>query len=179
MLPRQLSTEIAHENPWYQVRHDKVEWPNGHQGDYYIVEGWVGCAVIAIQDDKLLTVKQYRYPIGRDTIEIPMGRVDGNESLEQTAARELAEETGCQAGKIEKIGAIYPNSGVCNHAIHVFVASDLRSSQQALENEEDGLTFEWLPLDEWKRLIGQNVIIDADSLAAWALYSNQLNNQTI
>ncbi|MFA6099628.1 MAG: NUDIX hydrolase [Patescibacteria group bacterium] len=173
MPPRQLSTEIAHENPWYYVRHDKVEWPNGHEGDYFIVDGEAGCAIIVVQDDKLLTVKQYRYPIGKENIEIPMGRVDGNESLEQTATRELVEETGYQAGHIQKIGVIYPNSGFCNNVIHIFVASDLSSSEQALGKEEHGLTFEWIPLDEWKRLIGQNMIIDADTLAAWALYCNQ------
>jgi len=175
MIPRKLSSEIAHKNPWYHVRHDKLEWPDGHQGEYFVVEGWTGCAVVVVQEGKLLTIKQYRYPIERMSCEIPMGRVNEGETIEQAAVRELIEEAGYQSDSLDKLGVIYPNCGVSNHAIHVFEASSVKLVGQALEKEEQGMVFEWMPLEEWGRQIEQNVIIDADSLAAWALYSKKHN----
>lgn len=173
MIPRKLSSEIAHKNPWYQVRHDKVEWPNDYQGDYYVIEGWEGVAVIAIQDDKILIVRQYRYPIEQRTVELPMGSVKGDESLEQAAERELKEETGYKLSALKKIGTIYINAGVSNVGLHVYEALELSLMERELDKEEQDMDFEWIPLDEWRKLIAQNMVIDADTLAAWALYSNK------
>lgn len=171
MKPKILSTEIAHQNRWYHVRHDVLEWPNGHKGEYFVIEGWEAVGVIVVQDGKILTVTQNRYPVDQVTIEIPMGRIDQGETSEQAASRELAEEAGYAATRMIKLGTFFAMNGVCNVPFHIFLAQDLVACADSLDAEEQGLTAKWITLDEWTSLIRNNVINDADSLAAWALYS--------
>jgi ADP-ribose pyrophosphatase len=84
-------TEIVHQNPWSLVRHHSLTWPNGKPGDYYVLELPDACCIIAIQNNQLMTVTQYRLPIDKISTEMPMGRIEKNETPEQGAARELDE----------------------------------------------------------------------------------------
>jgi len=174
MKPKILSSEIAHQNPWYHVRHDKLEWPDGHRGEYFVVEGWSGCAIVAVKDGRILTVQQHRYTIDRISIELPMGRVNPEETPEQGARREIEEETGCQASEIKLLAKTFVGNGYSNVPLYVFSADGFTSCGQRLDHEEQGMTAHWMPLEEWRQKIRSGEITDNGSLAAWALYQAQL-----
>jgi len=83
-------------------------------------------AVLAIKNNKVLLIKQFRPPIGRWIIEIPAGRVEPGEQPEQAAVRELREEVGYEPGRLTKISSVYPSPGYSDEVIHIYLATDLR-----------------------------------------------------
>ncbi|MHB8831419.1 MAG: NUDIX domain-containing protein [Patescibacteria group bacterium] len=173
MKPRILSSEIAHQNPWYHVRHDKLEWPDGHCGEYFVTEGWSGCAIVAVNEGRLLTVSQYRYTVDKISIEMPMGRINPDETPEQGARREFEEETGCQASNMKLLAKTFVGNGYSHVPLYIFLATGFTLCQQQLDHEEQGMTAYWMPLEEWRQKIRSGEITDNETLGAWAVYQAQ------
>ncbi len=97
-----------------------------------------GSAVIVpvFADDTVALVKQYRHPAVRYLLEIPAGTLDDNESPEVGAARELEEELGYVAGKIEKLSEFFVSPGFCEEKMWVYLATDLTKTEQRLDDDE-------------------------------------------
>jgi len=97
-----------------------------------------GSAVIVpvFADDTVALVKQYRHPAVRYLLEIPAGTLDGNESPEVGAARELEEELGYVAGKLEKLSEFFVSPGFCAEKMWVYLATDLTKTAQRLDDDE-------------------------------------------
>ena len=89
-----------------------------------------------VDDDHVCLIEVFRRAVGRSLVEIPAGTLDRVESLEEAAARELAEETGYRATTLEKIGALWMSPGILRERMHLFVASGLQPGPQALEPGE-------------------------------------------
>ena len=109
-------------------------------------------AVLAIDaEQRVLLIRQYRHPVRSYLWEIPAGLLDqAGESLEAAAARELLEETGYVAEKLELLNSFMTTPGGNNEVITVFLASDLKhvGHDLDLEGEERDLLVEWVPLSE-------------------------------
>src|SRR2546423_12300991 len=90
------------------------------------------------EDPQLLLLRQYRYAAGGYIYEIPAGRLDGDESPETCAARELKEETGCTAERLEYMYTMFTTPGFTDEKIHVFLASGLTHGEAAREADEFG-----------------------------------------
>lgn len=172
--PTVHSSEIVHQNPWYRVRHDRLTWPNGKRGEYFITEFSGAACVICVRDGAILVVKQYRHTIERETIELPMGGMRGDDPL-QTAQDELREETGYTASQWKKIGFMYVLKGACRMPFHIYTAEGLEAGPTKLDESEDGLKTEWLPIQAWRTLIREGRIEDAESLASWSIYRELMN----
>lgn len=84
----------------------------------------------------LILVKQFRYPIGLELLEVPAGKLDENESPEECALRELEEETGYRAQKIEYMGYIFTTPGFSNEKIYLYLAKELTKTAQNLDQDE-------------------------------------------
>lgn len=164
------ASEIAHENPWYKIRHDKLTWPNGKPGNYYVIETPETACVIAEQDGKILIAKQYRHTLDAVSMEFPGGAIDKNETPAQAAARELQEETGLKADKLDELGTLQVLGGLGNIRMHVFHAKNLSETDKQHEDSEDGLECVWITKEEWEDAIRKGTSVDSESLAAWALY---------
>lgn len=89
-----------------------------------------------VDEDHVCLIEVFRRAVGSSLLEIPAGTLDRVESLEQAAARELAEETGYRAATVEKIGALWMSPGILRERMHLFVASGLEPGPQALEPGE-------------------------------------------
>ena len=122
--------------PLFKVFEDIVKLPNGLKLDYYWVDKVPVVAILPIISDKIVMVKQYRYPIKSDSLEIPAGHIKPNESPEACARRELKEETGFTAGKIEKIIEYHPSTEYSTQAYHIFIAEDLKDGEANREKYE-------------------------------------------
>lgn len=79
--------------------------------------------------------KQYRYPISKEYIEVPAGKANDGESIEDTAKRELEEETGLKASKLIKVGEIYPACAYSTEDITLFIAKNLKEGN--IHRDED------------------------------------------
>ena len=129
-------------------------------------------AVVAVdENNEILLVTQYRYPIGRDMLELPAGLVDEGEEPLDAAKRELMEETGYRADKWKLLASIYASPGVHNEKIHIFSASNLkRVSDQKLDTDEL-LAFDKIPFDEALQMVNAGKITDAKTIIGILLFS--------
>src|SRR5213083_2456233 len=97
-----------------------------------------GSAVIlpAFQDGTIALVRQYRHPAVRYLLELPAGTLNDNERPEEGAARELEEELGLVAGRLEKLSEFFVSPGFCEEKMWVYVATELTATEQRLEDDE-------------------------------------------
>lgn len=96
-----------------------------------------GAGVVAVFDDYTIAlVKQYRQPPVRYVLELPAGRLSPPERPEECAARELEEEIGVRAGRMEKLAEFFTTPGFCEEKLWVYLATDLTETQQSLEEDE-------------------------------------------
>lgn len=127
-------------------------------------------AVVAFPDAKrLLMVRQWRYAIGRETLEIPAGKVDAGESLQQCARRELREETGFNAEQLVSLFRYYPAIGYSNEVIEIFAASGLKQVSDKLDVDEISKV-EMIELDRIHDLITQGIIQDGKTVIGISLF---------
>ncbi len=89
------------------------------------------------EDGTIALVRQWRYPLGRYTLEISAGRIETGRSPEETGLRELEEEMGLRAREIQKLGEFYVAPGWCEEKIHVYLARGLEASSQKLDDDEE------------------------------------------
>lgn len=130
-----------------------------------------GAAVMLpfLDDQRLVLVWNYRYPIGQRLLELPAGTLDPNESPEVCAARELEEEIGYRAGQLTKLAEFYPSPGVLSECMHLYLAEDLQPTQQRLEAGED-IQLEILPFDEALARVLRGEIRDGKTMVGLLLF---------
>ncbi|NLA50575.1 MAG: NUDIX hydrolase [Alcaligenaceae bacterium] len=123
-----------------QVYVDTIRLANGQQSTREVVRHCPAVAVLAVtDDDKVVLVRQFRYPVDKPLLEVPAGKMDGDESEtpEGTAARELAEETPYTADKIELIHNFYTAPGFCDEYMYLYRASGLQENSNLQPDEDE------------------------------------------
>ncbi len=153
------------------VREDEVERDNGQRGIYGVVEKYDSAVILPIDGDSIYLVEQFRYPIGRRSLELPQGSLEASGLEPETIARqELQQETGIVAAKMELLGSFMIAIGYSNQRQYAFLATGLMPGQNCPDREEHDLLLHRVSLSEFQQKIRDNVIEDAQTLAAWALY---------
>jgi ADP-ribose pyrophosphatase len=119
-----LKTDVAFATPWFEIL-AKTMKPD--EAPYYSLRLPDYSAIVAITgDQQIVAVRQYRPAVERYTIELPSGLVDPGESPAEAASRELLEETGYQAGEVEVLGSMEPDTGRLGNQIWSCVATGVR-----------------------------------------------------
>ncbi|WP_425540151.1 NUDIX hydrolase [Microaceticoccus formicicus] len=132
-----MKSERVYEGKILNLRVDTVELPNRKYSKREIVEHGSSVVIIPIMDDNsVLMVKQYRKAIDKVVLEFPAGLVESGEDPKEAALRELQEEVGYTANKIEYIYDFYTSPGFTDERINVFVASDLIPSDMVCDEDE-------------------------------------------
>lgn len=123
-------------------------------------------AVVPVDGDEAVLVRQYRAAVDLDVLEIPAGKRDvAGEDPETTARRELAEEVGLAAGRLTKLAEFYNSIGFSDELSHVFLATELAEVSQDLQGEEEQhLRIERIRLDDVPALIGAGELVDAKTV---------------
>lgn len=143
------------------LTHDKVLLENGHETYREIMHHNGASVIIAFdEDDRLLMVRQFRYAIGEEVLELPAGKIDPGETPEQCAMRELIEETGYRAGKMTELGVIHPSVAYTNEAVYLFYAENLTKEQQKLD-EDEFLTVEHIDFSQALDMVMNGEITDS------------------
>lgn len=119
------------------VRRDTAQLPNGKLANREVVEHTGGVTIAALtDDDELLFVRQFRYPIGDVLMELPAGKLNVGEDPLAAAARELLEETGAVARNFYDLGWIYTSPGYTTERLYLYAADGLTFKGQHLDEDE-------------------------------------------
>jgi len=144
---------------------DTVRLPNGETATREIVRHPGAVAVVAIIDNKMLVVEQYRKPLEKVQVEIPAGKLDTGEEPEAAARRELEEETGYRARSIVHLQSFSTSPGFADEIIHLYFTDDLEKGEVQLD-EDEFLACEAITLEQAQLYIQEGRICDAKTLLA-------------
>ena len=120
-------------------------------------------AIPVLDDGRILLIRQFRYPIGKFILELPAGKLDTGQPPKETVARELEEEIGYAAGRLEYETTFYTTPGISNEVIHFFIARELTPCTQRLE-EGEHIMVEACSVDECLQKIGTGEIADGKTI---------------
>lgn len=165
MTWKTLQSKKKADFPLFKVFEDVVELPNGLQLNYYRVEKIPVVIVLPIISDKIILVKQYRYPIKSYSLELPAGHMKSGETPEECALRELKEEIGYTANNIKKILSYNPSTEYSDQIYHVFIAKDLKAGKTDREKYEI-IDVELLKTESVIEKIMSGIITDGRTIVA-------------
>ena len=163
------SSRYLFESPWFKLRQDEITLPSGIDITYTMVDHQGYAMVVPILEDGRVVMEHiYRHPIETTTLECPSGGLDG-EPPEVAARRELEEETGYLAGRLEPLGSYFGANGISNEQFHLFIAHDLRDDGIIQREPTEEIELELIPLDQLVLRVHRGEIQDAPSALALLL----------
>lgn len=172
-LFRKLTERVAYRGSLISAGAATFAAPDGSAFERDIVHhpGAVSVVPVTMGGTVVLMVRQFRAAVGRDLLEIPAGKRDvAGEDPEVTALRELGEEVGMRAGRIERLAEFYNSPGFCDEHSYVFMATDLEQVESSAHSvEEQHMTVEPVLLAEVPALIEAAQIVDAKSIIGLCL----------
>ncbi len=159
-----ITTEVVYKGDFLDVRRDEVLLPNGETG----TREWInhpGAVVIIpiLPNGKIALIKQFRYAARSEFLELPAGKLDEGEDPKACAFRELEEEIGYRAGKMQFIANIHPAIGFANEIMSIYLAEDLKKTNYNRDKDE---FIELIPtkMEEALNLVWENKITDVKSI---------------
>ena len=171
MTPGRIATRRAYTGRVISLDVDTVRFPDGSTGQLEIVRHPGASAIVPFLSDpggadpQLLLLRQYRYAADTTLYEVPAGRLDAGETPLACAHRELLEETGCRAERMEHLFTMYTTPGFTDEKIHLFLATGLIAGEAKREPDEF-IEVERVPLSKALSMIKDGVIQDAKTALA-------------
>lgn len=163
----------------FKIRRDTLRTPDGRETRLEIVDHGGSVVVIPVDEEhNILFVKQYRHAAKADLLELPAGTRDGDEPYEECAAREVREETGMAAGKLQKLGEFYLAPGYSTELMAVFLATELKDDPLQADDDEF-LQVEKIPAKQALQMAEQGELQDAKSLAGLLLARTHLEKYLV
>ena len=166
-MPKEYERTISSHYPFsgklLKVRVDDVVLHSGRRTTREFVEHRGAVAIVAVEGGKVLLERQYRHTAGRVMWEIPAGTLDAGEGPLRCAHRELKEETGYTADKMEEIVHFYNAVGYSTEVIRIFLATGLKRAK-AKPEEDESIEVRMIPFDKAVAMVGTNEIEDAKTI---------------
>ncbi len=173
-----IRSETLMQGRAFKIRRDYLKTPDGRETRFEIIEHGGSVIIVPVDaDGNLLFVRQYRHAAGVDLLELPAGTRDGDEPFEECAAREIREETGMEAGKLQKVGEFFLAPGYSTEFMVVYLATDLKHNPLEADDDEF-LELEKIPVGEAIQRAERGGIPDAKSLAALLLAGPYLKKES-
>jgi ADP-ribose pyrophosphatase len=164
---RRLRRDVLYTGKVFDLLVDQVAYPSGATGVREIARHPGGAVVVPLLDNgDVVLVRQWRWPIEGTLLELPAGKLAPGEEPAACAERELAEETGWVAGRLELLTRIYTTPGFCDEVLHIFRGTSLRPSPagHAREEGEREMTIHTMPLADAAALVRRGEIRDAKTI---------------
>jgi ADP-ribose diphosphatase len=163
---RVVGSETLFDAGFLQLARLQVESSDGEEFDRHVVHHPGAVVVVPVMGEDALLVRQWRVATGRVLLEIPAGKRDvEGEAPETTANRELEEEIGFVAGRLDKLCEFYNSPGFCDEYTHLFLATELEErARAAVSHEEAAMTIERVPFDRIDELVRAGELVDAKSI---------------
>lgn len=169
-----LQHEVLVSNPWHRYCKDRYVQADGSEGVYYFVDMPGSCASIPVfEDGSTVLLRVFRYLLGCDLWEFPIGGMRPGEDPLTVARKELHEEAGLVAAAWTPLGRFAPYKGVSNEICHFWLARGLREERQQLEPSER-IAVHRMPFLEARRLLLDQECCDGQSMAGLLLLDRWL-----
>lgn len=170
-----IKSEPVFQGKTFKLRRDTVQLPNNGETRLDILEHPGSVVMIPVDTDgTIIFVRQYRHAASLDLLELPAGTRHGTEPPEACAAREMREETGMSASRLEPLGAFYLAPGYSTEFMYVFLATEL-SPDPLPADADEFLQVQRVPARQAMQMAERGEIQDAKSLAALLLARPSLN----
>jgi len=168
-LERVLESRRVYEGRVVNLRLDTVALPDGRSAVREVAEHAPVVVIVPLDGDgNVLLVRQYRLPVQQSLLELPAGGIDAGESVEEAVQRELREETGQRAGRLERLAAFYASPGYCDELMHLYLATELEPSPLAADSDEN-IEVVLITLTDALALVDRGQICDAKTIIGlWA-----------
>ena len=153
-----------------KVRRDDALLSNGKPCTREVVEHPGGACVLCVHEGKVALVKQFRYAYGEALYEIPAGKLEVGEDPLLAAKRELEEETGLVAKRLEHLFTLYPTPGYCNEKIYIYEAKEI-SLGKVHPDADEFLDIVYLPVEEVYAMIENGTVRDGKTIIAIKHYA--------
>jgi ADP-ribose pyrophosphatase len=174
LTEHKLSSEVVYRGRLLEVRSDLVRLPDGNTAwREHIVHPGAVMALPVLDNGDLVMERQFRYPVGRDFIEFPAGKIDSGEDPLATAKRELREETGYVAVEWEFLASIHVAIAYSNERIDLFLARGLSVDKPKLDDEEF-LEILHVPPAQALQWLREGKITDAKTVTGLLIYEKRL-----
>ena len=161
-----IEQSMVYEGIIVNVRRDKAELVNGSIVGREVVEHPGGVTIIPVDaDETVWCVRQFRYPFGREMLEVPAGKLERGEDPRDCAVRELSEETGFSADELIYLGPCCTSPGFSTEVLHIYLARGLHSGKMHLDPDEF-LNVEKYKLSELEAKVMSGEIDDAKTIIA-------------
>lgn len=177
IVESKLKSENIFDGTLLHVRRDTVRLPNGKEA----VREWIhhpGAAAVLpiLPNGNVILVRQYRYPIGTVTLEVPAGKLDaaGEDPL-HCAQRELSEETGYTAAQYDKLTTIATTVGFSNEYIHLYIARGLSAGKQH-PDEDEFVNVLQIPFSEALNMVKSGEIVDSKTIISLMMSAERLQD---
>lgn len=173
---RLVSSEVVFQGRLFNVVHDKVIEPGGHQNERDIVRHNGSAVILAIDNQKnrknpwVVMERQYRHAAGQFLWELPAGKIEPDEDPLAGAQRELAEETGYRARKWSELAQFWPSPGFVGEWMKLFVAEGLEAGE-SLPEEDERIELRLVRFNDVLKMIDKGAIQDGKTLAGILLFA--------
>lgn len=172
-----LSEEVKYDGPRFNVVQKKYIRDDGVEFIRDIVNPGEAVVILPInENNEVIFETQLRESIGKVSLELPAGRIDPGEIPIQAAKRELEEETGFVANKLELMISLYPSTGYTSEKVHIFLAKDLKKGYVKLDATEEILNLVNIPIEECIKKAKNGELENASQIIAILLYNIKYMN---
>ena len=169
LIEKTLASDVVYDGKIITVYNDKVEISDGKTSFREVVEHSGGVVILAFHKkdntEKILMVKQFRYPLKQPLLELPAGKLEKGEDPFEAAKRELTEETGYIAKNWEDLGHIFTSPGYSDEKLYLYKATDLEYVGDCPDEGEILIEYEF-SINEIKKMIKDGEITDAKTICA-------------
>ena len=160
-----IKSELIFDGRVVKLYKDKIELSTGQESFREVVKHSGGVVILAKKEDKIILVKQFRYPMKEVLYELPAGKLEIGEDPFEAAKRELEEETGYCANKWTDLGFVYTSPGYSDEKLYLYEAEDLEFTHCHPDEGEIIQAFEY-KYDDVLKMINNGEINDAKTLCA-------------
>lgn len=173
---QRLDRTLVHNGKIIDYYQDTIKLPSGNETLYDFIKHKGAAAMVAVREDgRLLMVRQWRNAIDRYTLEIPAGGLNSiDEPTKEAAIRELKEETGYIAEKVQFLLRIYTTVAFCSEGIDIYLATGLKRRESQHLDEDEFVDVDAYSLEELVRMIYDGKIEDAKTICAIMTYKSRL-----
>ncbi|MCI9049222.1 MAG: NUDIX hydrolase [Coprobacillus sp.] len=173
-MEKELKSQVIYDGKILKLTRDEVECENGLHAYREVVHHHGGVCVLAVKENQIILVKQFRYPNRIETLEIPAGKLEKDEEPKICAFRELEEETNYRAKDMKRIMKVLPSPGYTSEWLYLYEAIDFQEVSDSLDGDEDEfIDIVHMDIEEAYQKVLNGTIVDAKTVIAIMYAYNQ------